>query len=240
MTTIVSAFMSNINSYREADKYVEYGKKLLTIDTSKVIFLEKPIYDQYFSNDIFPKTHFVFVEKSDNYLYEQIENITQFEVVTTNPGKDTLEYMFVQCNKTEWVKQAIELDPFNTEQFMWIDFGIYHMINSEDFAECIYKMTQQKYDKIRIASVWRKFGRTSYNENPYHNIIWHFAGSVFGGNKDKLLRFAHLTKDMCVRTILEKNTIMWEVNIWYLIYHENPDLFDLYDCEHDRTMIAGY
>ena len=101
-------------------------------------------------------------------------------------------------------------------------------------------MTQQKYDKIRIASVWRKFGRTSYNENPYHNIIWHFAGSVFGGNKDKLLRFAHLTKDMCVRTILEKNTIMWEVNIWYLIYQENPDLFDLYDCEHDRTMIAGY
>ena len=63
---------------------------------------------------------------------------------------------------------------------------------------------------------------------------------VGGYSSFPVLRFAQLTKEMCVRTILEKNTIMWEVNIWYLIYQENPDLFDFYDCEHDRTMIDGY
>ena len=170
MTTIVSAFISNINSYRELDKYVEYGKKLLTIDTPKVIFMEKEIYTEYFSNDIFPQTIFVFVEKTDNYLYEQMEAITEFEVVSTNPGKDTIEYMFVQCNKTEWVKQAVETDPFNTEQFVWIDFGIYHMINTEDFADCIYKITQQKYDKIRIAGCW---DFNAYYHNNYHStVLW--------------------------------------------------------------------
>jgi len=238
MTTIVSAFISNANSYRDISKYVEYGKKLLTIDTPKVIFLEKPIYDEHFSNDIFPKTQFVFVEKSDNYLYEQIENITQFEVVTTNPGKDTLEYMFVQCNKTEWVKQAIELDPFNTEQFVWVDFGIYHMINSEYFAEYVYKMTQQKYDKIRIAGCW---DLNAFYHNKYITmVLWYFAGSVFGGDKASLCKFADLMKTRCLDFIDQHQSLIWEVNLWYFIYNDNKDLFDVYRADHNKTILDNY
>jgi len=238
MTTIVSAFMSNINSYREADKYVEYGTKLLRIDTPKIIFLEKAIYDEHFSNDIFPKTQFVFVEKTESYLYEQIENITQFNIETTNPGKDTLEYMFVQCNKTEWVKQAIELDPFNTEQFVWVDFGIYHMINSEYFAEYVYKMTQQKYDKIRIAGCW---DLNAYCHNRYHTrVLWYFAGSVFGGDKNSLYKFADLMKTRCLIFIAQHQSLIWEVNLWYFIYNENKELFDVYRAEHDKTIIDNY
>jgi len=238
MTTIVSAFISNINSYRELDKYVEYGKKLLTIDTQKVIFMEKEIYDQYFSNDIFPKTHFVFVEKTDNYLYEQMEDITEFEVVSTNPGKDTLEYMFVQCNKTEWVKQAVESDPFNTEQFVWIDFGIYHIINSEDFVECVYKMTQQKYDKIRIAGCWDL--NAYYHNNYQSKVLWYFAGSVFGGDKASLCKFADLMKTRCLIFINEHKKLIWEVNLWYFIYNEHKELFDVYNCGHDKRILDNY
>ena len=238
MTTIVSAFISNANSYRDISKYIEYGKKLLTIDTPKVIFLEKPIYDEHFSNDIFPQTQFVFVEKTDSYLYEQKEKITQFEIETTNSGKDTLEYMFVQCNKTEWVKRAIELDPFNTEQFVWIDFGIYHMINSDDFTECVCKMTQQKYDKIRIAGCW---DLNAYYHNKYHTkVLWYFAGSVFGGDKNSLCKFADLMKMRCLDFIDEQKTLIWEVNLWYFIYNENKDLFDVYRAEHDKTIIDNY
>jgi hypothetical protein len=238
MTTIVSAFISNINSYRELDKYVEYGKKLLTIDTPKVIFMEKEIYTEYFSNDIFPRTNFVFVEKTDNYLYEQMEAITEFEVVSTNPGKDTIEYMFVQCNKTEWVKQAVETDPFNTEQFVWIDFGIYHMINTEDFADCIYKITQQKYDKIRIAGCW---DFNAYYHNNYHSkVLWYFAGSVFGGDKTSLCKFADLMKTCCLDFIDEHKKIIWEVNLWYFIYNEHKELFDVYNCGHDKRIIDNY
>ena len=37
-----------------------------------------------------------------------------------------------------------------------------------------------------------------------------------------------------------KNTIMWEVNIWYLIYKENKELFNSYGCNHDKTLIDNY
>ena len=47
-------------------------------------------------------------------------------------------------------------------------------------------------------------------------------------------------KEKCIKIIEEKNTIIWEVNIWYLIYLDNKDLFDCYLCNHDETIINNY
>ena len=238
-TTIVSAFLSNVNSYRDVEKYIEYGKRLLEIDNIyKVIFIEKTIYDNYFLEHSFKNIKFVFMERSDIYLYEQIDNITNFSVQSTNPHKDIIDYMFVQCNKTEWVKQAIELNPFNTDQFIWVDFGIYHMINNDNFNDSIYKMTQQNYQNVRIATSWDF--NAYYHNNYYTQIMWYFAGSVFGGDKNKLLIFADLMKKYCLDIIDKQKTLMWEVNIWYLIYNDNKDLFDRYYGTHNNTIIDNY
>ena len=238
-TTIVSAFLSNVNTYRDVEKYIECGKRLLEIDNIyKVIFIEKTIYDTYFLENSFKNIKFVFMERSDIYLYEQIDNITNFSVQSTNPHKDIIDYMFVQCNKTEWVKQAIELNPFNTDQFIWVDFGIYHMINNDNFNDSIYKMTQQNFQNVRIATSWDF--NAYYHNNYYTQIMWYFAGSVFGGDKNKLLLFADLMKKNCLDIIDKQKTLMWEVNIWYFIYNTNKDLFDTYHCIHNNTIIDNY
>jgi hypothetical protein len=44
----------------------------------------------------------------------------------------------------------------------------------------------------------------------------------------------------CIQIMKEKNTIMWEVNIWYLIYLEHPELFDTYISNHNKTMLIEY
>jgi hypothetical protein len=238
-TTIVSAFLSNVNTYRDIAKYIEYGKRLLEMDDIlKVIFIEKTIYDKYFLEHNYKNIQFVFMERSDLYLYEQIDTITNFSLESTNPHKDTLDYMFVQCNKTEWVKQAIELNPFNTDQFIWIDFGIYHMINNDNFHDSIHKMTQQNYQNVRIATIWDL--NAYYHINYYTQVMWYFSGSVFGGDKNKLLLFADLMKKFCLEFIDKQKTIMWEVNIWYFIYIANKDLFDTYYGNHDNTIIDNY
>ena len=70
--------------------------------------------------------------------------------------------------------------------------------------------------------------------------MWCFAGSVFGGDIKSLLIFSEKTKEMCIKIIQKKNTIMWEVNIWYLVYKELPDLFDYYSCDHNSSLIDNY
>lgn len=267
MTTLVSAFITNINNYRSIHKYIEYGKKLLNIPIKKIIYMEKHIFDKYFENNIHQEHTLIrIIEKKDIYLYEHINDITEFK--TNNEEKDTLEYMFVQCSKTEWIKNAIEENPYNSEYFVWLDFGIYHIMNNDEilFKKYVYNLQNTIEDKyVRIGS-----GEIVYNKNIYYKYykeddtyyrsyyeqeqiyenydktkifdkpIWKFLGGIFGGSKGVLLKFSTLMKEKCLHIIKKYKNFCWEINIWFLLYKENPDLFSIYIADHDASMIIKY
>jgi hypothetical protein len=79
----------------------------------------------------------------------------------------------------------------------------------------------------------------SHHSEDYKEVaVKHYL--VFGGPTNKLIKFADLMKSKCVEIIYERKTLMWEVNVWYLVYLENPELFDSYFCNHDITIISNY
>lgn len=236
MTTFVSALLTNINGYRSIEKYVEYGKKLIALPINKVIFIERNIHDQYFSDTFSNKNiTFIFIKKSDLYLYEYSDQITDFCPNTDNPKKDTLEYMFVQCNKTEWVRRAIEIDPYGSDHFVWMDFGIWHMIRDDQvFMDFCMKMAP-KTNGVRIAC-----GINNQNIDLYKSISWFFLGSIFGGDRESLLKFSNSMKKKCLEIIREKRTIMWEINVWQMVYADEPELFLCYQANHDASILHLY
>jgi len=238
--SIVTAFVSNVNSFRDVQKYIDNGKCLLEIETvNKIVFIEQHIYDTYFKNNMFKNIHFVFIKFNDLYISQEKHKITKFSIETTNNIKDTIDYMIVQCHKTEWLRQAIELDPFQSDNFIWIDFGIKHVINDDKISEYICNMTKKQFvDKIRIAGCWDI--NAYYHNSIYKKIMWYFAGGVFGGSKEIMLHFASLMREMCLRIINEDNTITWEVNIWYLIYINNKEMFDIYEANHNSSILCNY
>ena len=77
-------------------------------------------------------------------------------------------------------------------------------------------------------------------ENVYTQILWIFAGGLFGGDVESLLQFDKLSKETCLQVIKEKENLMWEVNIWYMVYLKNNNLFSVYDGTHDMTLICNY
>jgi len=273
-TIFVSAFISSNNKHRKLEDYITYGKKFLSLNQNQIIFIEKHIFYEYFneySHDIeennsfeylveknslkifeyfvFENKIFVFFEKPDNYLYAYKEEITDFNLISDNTNKNTLEYMFVQCHKTEWLKIAIFMIDQNKDLFkfipelIWIDFGIYHMIRNDDIFQKGLKSIEDNnsivpHSKIRIGSCWDVSKK--YNIDIYKNVAWYFAGSLFGGPTNKLIEFADLMKSKCIEIIREKKSLMWEVNVWYLIYLENPELFDTYLCNHNISIISNY
>jgi hypothetical protein len=243
MTTIVSAFVSNVNSTedRNIDKYYTFGKLLLQSTTPKIIFVDDAMFRIIKEEDYDVKNTFIIkYDKTDIYLYNYSTYLDNFSLNTDNPKKDTMEYMFIMCNKTEWIRKAIEIDPFKSDNYVWVDFGIRHVFNCEDieFIEKLNRVYYKKYDKIRIANIWNLQHR--WNVNILTQINWYFAGGVFGGNKEQLLLFSDLMKSKCMEIIFRHNTIMWEVNIWYLIYLENSQLFDPYPSNHNDTLIDNY
>ena len=241
-TTIVSAFISNINKSpdRNVDKYIEDGNLLMEANISKVIFVDEDLYYEFKRREN-ENTKIIRFTKNQNYLYEYEKYLTNFHLHTENPCKDTIDFMFLMSHKTEFVNQAIQMNFFDTTNYMWVDFGIKHMfqnITNREFITIIENLDDRLYDNVRISSIWDV--NLIYNIEIYKRVVWYFAGSVFGGNKDKLVQFARLNRDMCIKIMKEQNTIMWEVNIWYLVYKENPDLFNPYMCDHNNSILTTY
>jgi hypothetical protein len=241
MTTIVSAFISNVNTRKDRtiEKYIEYGKVLLQTKIQKIIFIDEIIFNELknYSNEL---TYLIPIKKESMYLYKYKKLITNFNLNSSSPEKDSFEYMVTMCSKTEWITKAIELNYFNSRNFIWIDFGIKHIFNCDDneFIKKIENINNKIYKKIRIGSIWNP--NIQYYGDIYKDIQWYFAGGVFGGDIKSLLLFSEKTKEMCIKIIQEKNTIMWEVNIWYLIYKEIPELFDCYNCDHNSSLVDNY
>ena len=242
-TTIISSFLSNVNSNRSTDIYVGYGKKLLELNIPKIIFIEKDVYDTYLTMNTYENTHFVFIERSDINLYEHVDKITNFSIHSDNKTKDTIDYMITICSKTHWVKKGVELNIFNTEQFVWIDFGLYHMVKDEsEFKIYIHNMMTKYYENIRISGIW-DLNSIKYNNleiDIYNRIMWYFSGCIFGGNPEKLVLFANLVNEKCIQIINEKKTLIWEVNVWFLVYKDHPELFDHYKSDHNILTIIYY
>lgn len=243
MATIVTAFIKNVNNieFRSYEKYIELGKKLLNQAIPTICFLEKDVYENYFAKELdqYPLTIFKMFERSDNYLYEYEPLLTEFLLQTDNPTKDTPGYMFIQCHKTEWVKMSIEENPFQTEQFVWIDFGIFHMIKDElNFAVVLKNLVRKRFNQVRIASCVDL--EYPCLKDMYRQVLWYFAGSIFGGHKDQLIQFANIMKEFTVQLMQEKKHIMWEINIWYILYHQNKSLFSCYGCDHNLSILENY
>lgn len=294
-TIIVSAFISNINDRvdRNVNKYVDYGKKLVDVSIPKIIFIEKNVFETFelrkstdqsillkFDSDNSEhecilqnetQTLYVFFDKNAMYFYDHKHLITDFYLDTTNPKKDSVEYMFVQCYKTEWIRMAIhavsslENSVWKTEstvsemcdfsennQYIWMDFGLYHMfMNDELFYQHLNGLHERiesrfkvacangfQFKTVYFASCWNPHGE--FHTDIYRQIYWVFAGSVFGGYKHALLQFADLVKNKCIQIIEEKHHLMWEINVWYLVYKENSQLFDFYKCDHNPSIIYNY
>lgn len=244
MTTIVSGFLTNVNQKNDCnmEKFFELGMLLLQANIPKIIFVDEGMFEKIktYDNEF---TKIILIDKKDYDLYEYMNNdiLTNFSLNTDNLAKDTIEFMFTMCNKTEWIRQAIEVNHFNTEQFVWIDFGIRHVFRCDDelFTNILESLQNENYDDgVRIGTIWDL--QVLYNFNILKDITWYFAGGVFGGNKEHLLNFANLTNEKCLQIISQEKTIMWEVNIWYLIYLENRDLFNTYHCGHDDTILTNY
>lgn len=240
MTTLVSAYVFlPTNQNRSIEKYIKYGKKWFDLDIPKVIFIDELVIDKFthFQND---KTIILPTKLTDIYLYNYRKLITN-EIRTDNPSKDTHEYFMTICHKTEWVRKAIKINPFNSSNFVWADFGLYHVFrNKEKIVD--WNRIYNIYSTVRIAAIWdlnRPDLPEKWKLHIYKDIYWYFCGGVFGGHRDALVQFADYTKEKCLQ-LIQSGVLVWDVNVWYLVYQEHPELFDPYLADHNETIINNY
>ena len=192
---------------------------------------------------------FVFFEMGDLVLWSSRNMAHKFALNTGNPAKDTLEYMMVQCQKSEWMAIASQLDP-RVPEYVWVDFGAFHMFQGkiDVFQSELYRMRSRVNRRLLLSGTCCNrmiFARCwdpnhIYYGDIYKDVNWLFAGSVFGGGITAINTFALKMREKCLQILRGKNTLMWEINIWVLIYRESPELFSLYPSDHSDIIFRGY
>ena len=202
---------------------------------------------------------FVFFRICDLFLWSYRQMASKFKLNTGNPTKDTLEYMIVQCQKSEWMEIASQLHQnmrgvgsggSTANEYVWIDFGVFHMFQGkiDVFQTELYKMRARIHRRL-VQSVGASRGvmfarcwdpSHVYQGDIYKDVNWLFAGSVFGGCANHIQQFALRVREKCLQVLREKNTLMWEINIWTLIYREFPELFAFYPSDHSEIIFLGY
>ena len=214
------------------DKYLNLANKfILTLPYPLVIFTDlddnttELINNQragfkektYICKKPFEETYFY----KDKDILPELQN--KFTILNGNTQHETPFYIILNNNKFDFIESAINLNPFNSNHFIWMDYGINHVAQNR---EIIHEWINKIPDKIKQLCINPYVEDTPQKE--HFKLIYHnMAGGLFSGSKENLLNYSSLFK---------KKTDEIYKNGWYqideavmtMVNRENPDLFDLF------------
>lgn len=207
---------------RTAEEYKCYFDKLVETNISIVLFLDKQ-FDWTFPSNVvvYP------VSLEECWVSTHIPK----DVTLSKFRKDnTREYMMIQNSKPEFLYKASQINPFQTEWFAWIDFGIVHVFKTpETTLERLKKLEIPDKKGVYMSGIWPAI--MPY-ENYLFGVCWRFAGGFVVAHKDLIHPFLL----SCQRRILERlPEFTWEVNIWADLEHTFP--IKWLPAEHNDSII---
>jgi hypothetical protein len=221
--TIVTAFLLQKDD-STSSKILDYMNRfeyLKSLNIPTIVYLDQSLKMKESDNlKIIP------ISLKDTWIFKQSDSfvIPKYR----NQEKDTVEYMMIQNSKIEFMVDASVKNPFHTSHFIWIDFGISHVIQNKNNFE---KLKHWKPNKDFVIGAVLP---NSHNEL-FNQICWRFAGGIFYGTRETLFEFYRF-----YQKIIQQNLpkLTWEVNIWALMEQLGFPI-DTYYCNHDDSILIN-
>lgn len=152
--------------------------------------------------------------------------------------KDTFEYITLMNAKTEFVDCAARANIFNTPQFAWIDFNIFHVIknvaaamgNLKKIASCRLAPSVE----ILFPGCWES-GRN--HDQLWKSINWRFCGTFHIGTREGVMDMQQRIVNNISNTLYLHDVIVWEVNIWAYLENESDWKPCWYASDHNDRLL---
>jgi hypothetical protein len=174
----------------------------------------------------------------DTFCYKSVFSIEYSLPSVRNFNKDTLKYMFVQHSKIEFVHQAIEENPWNTDYFAWLDFSAaYNFSKLDSTLEYLSILTKRKFipKLFAIPGCWGKLSKDNV-PSILNEIHWRFCGTFFLGDTISLNEFFELYKLHFEPFIRENKKLIWEVNFWAWLERNTDWNPNWYNGDHNDSI----
>jgi hypothetical protein len=180
----------------------------------------------------------MFIDKlEDCWLHYYLKGRPQFPAVTHstggNPAKDTLEYLIILHQKTEWLLRARTSD-MDVDVFVWMDYGIFHQEGfTEELVSDFFSRVKLE-EAVAIPGLWEK-GPVSDTEP-----CWRFCGSMFVCPAVLVSAFDDAVKAEIKQHLIDTNNVVWDVNNWARVEAKNILPIRWYSAGHNASMLTNY
>jgi hypothetical protein len=201
--------------YRSPDDFRNYSNRLLQAPVEKSVFEEWPLENCWLHR-----------------LAHMVPPATVPLSAQGNPAKDTIDYMVVLAQKTEWLQMAWKQDP-SADAYVWMDYGIFHQ---EGFTEELVAefFNRIKENDLAFPGLWEQA------EVPENEPCWRFLGSMFVCPRDQVVRLNSAVKVEVMTHIQDTNHILWDVNNWARVELEGHLPIRWYAAGHNSSMLTNY
>jgi len=132
------------------------------------------------------------------------------------------------------MEKAIELNPFDSSHFIWIDFGINHVAKDTEHIHDWITKVPDKIKQLCINPYIENIEPKSYFRNIYHNC----AGGLFSGSKENMLKYIELFKQK-TEQIYSEDWYQIDEAVMTMVQRENYELFDFFYGDYEG-IISNY
>ena len=238
---------------RDWDDYLEWFEKTLQIKSPMIIFAEDDLVDFIEERREYPTkiiTHNV-DEIPYYFLKEEIEGILSSDEYKSKIDcpqriecKNSM-YTVVQYSKFKWLEQSIELNPFDSRYFFWIDAGASRHFDGFDVDnEFPCKEALDSFEEIGekfLMQLNMEFYKDIANALTLgEEYLWDAraitCGSFFGGNLEAVKKVSKEVDDIWINKMIKKGNVNNEqITLAYLL-KTKPDLFVEYNRYNGKHM----
>jgi hypothetical protein len=208
---------------------------MLKIDSNMVIFCDNvslPLIMQGREGKM-EKTKIEVMMLEEFYTYKYYSTfLKDYQIDREQRIGHTPPLYMIWNEKSNFLKRAIEMNPFNDEFYLWVDIGCFRY-KTEDFLNypSPSKIEQQDKSKVLLLAV---VPFTQFElDNPDLNLLpdytknYRVSGTIFGGGKDVLLNWHTKYYNMLENFIAANRFIGKDQSIMDCTYLFNQEMCNL-------------
>jgi hypothetical protein len=241
-STIVTAYFKLEKSKASHAKYLDWMRNMLIIDNPMVIFCDESsvllIERLRELAGHAKKTRVIPTRFEDFYCYRYIDVFKKHMDIDHERAIHSIELYLIWNEKSNFLRRAIEANPFSSEKFVWCDIGCFRRPNTE-FVKWPNpdRVTDNKITLMVVEPFTEDEMRTNLPSFQYKNRI---SASIFAGDKYTLIRWHQIYYGMLEYYIQIGRFIGKDQSIMNNVYLVNRDMCELVRYQHGRGDIWFY
>jgi hypothetical protein len=139
------------------------------------------------------------------------------------------ELYLIWAEKAHFVKRAIEINPFQSNYFLWVDIGCFRTPSPIKWPnpDRIREMDRSKVLVLKVTPFTEEELQCTRETLPSFLTTNRLGATIFGGGKEVLLRYHELYYEMVEYFISTNRFIGKDQSILNSVYLLNPHVFNV-------------